>query len=83
MKQFISFILFVAVACSCLTLAACSDNGKVKLIDIDLTQEEYAFAVSKTNSDLLNTVNNWVRTFKNDGTIIMFNSEWERLSGYF
>lgn len=47
------------------------DSGKVtaKVIDVDLTEEEYAFGVDKTQPELLEQVNTFINTIKEDGTL--------------
>ena len=42
-----------------------SKNNKVKVIDIKLTDEDYAFAVDKTNSTLLTELNTWLAANQN------------------
>ena len=42
--------------------------GAVKVIDIDLTEEEYAFGVDKDQPELLEQVNAFVAKIKEDGT---------------
>ena len=44
-------------------------NKGVKLIDIRLTDEEYAFGVDKNNDELLNKVNEFITKAMSDGTI--------------
>lgn len=48
-----------------------SDSAEVtaKVIDIDLTDEEYAFGVDKTQPELLDQVNAFVGKIKEDGTL--------------
>lgn len=48
-----------------------SDSAAVtaKVIDIDLTDEEYAFGVDKTQPELLDQVNAFVGKIKEDGTL--------------
>lgn len=41
---------------------------KVKVIDINLTEEEYAFGVDKNQPELLTKVNEFIDKIKNDGT---------------
>lgn len=43
-------------------------NTKVKVIDIPLSVEEYAFAVAKDDADLLAGVNAYLTKIQNDGT---------------
>lgn len=45
------------------------DSKKVKVIDIKLTEEDYAFAVDKDNKQLLKDVNEFVKEVKEDGTL--------------
>lgn len=51
------------------SLASCgkADKSKVKIIDIPLTQEEYAFCVAKENVELLQTVNRFLAESKDNG----------------
>ena len=62
-------LLAVVMAAS---LIGCSNSGaankKVKVIDIQLTQEEYAFGVEKDNDELLAKVNEYIAQIKKDGT---------------
>ena len=68
---------FLAIALAALMLfafAACGGNGgeekaqAVKVIDINLTEEEYAFGVDKTQPELLAEVNAFIAEIKADGT---------------
>ncbi len=43
--------------------------GATKVIDIDLTDEEYAFGVDKDQPELLEQVNAFVKEIKEDGTL--------------
>ena len=47
-----------------------SDSAKrtVKVIQVDLTDEEYAFGVDKTQPELLNSVNDFIKQIQDDGT---------------
>lgn len=50
-------------------LCACSAGGaKVKVIDIALSEEAYAFCVNKADADLLAQVNAYLAQIKEDGT---------------
>lgn len=79
LKKLLSVVL---VAACTLSLVACggksdSEESKetpaeaagAKVIDIDLTEEEYAFGVDKTQPELLEQVNEFVKTIKEDGTL--------------
>ena len=57
------------------TLTACggsnADNGAtttVKVIDVNLTEEEYAFGVDKSQPELLEATNAFIDKIMNDGT---------------
>ena len=45
------------------------NEGKIKLIDIALTTEEYAYGVDKAQPELLESVNAFLAKIKNDGTL--------------
>ena len=45
-----------------------SASNAAKVIDIDLTSEEYAFGVDKNQPELLEKVNEFISTIKQDGT---------------
>ena len=50
--------MIVAIVAVCLcAFAACGKKDKVEAINIDLSSEQYAFAVRKTDTALLNSVN--------------------------
>lgn len=68
MKKLVSLLL--AVVCV-LSMTACGSEEAVtaKVIDIDLTSEQYAFGVDKTQPELLNEVNAFVKQIKEDGTL--------------
>lgn len=77
MKKFLALAVTAAMTCS---LAACGsgadDSGKeggsakgVKVIDVDLTNEEYAFGVDKNQPELLEKVNSFIDEIKENGTL--------------
>ena len=79
MKKLTSVLLVAACA---LSLVACGGSGDkkdsskggsssktAKVIDIDLTNEEYAFGVDKTQPELLEKTNAFIETIKGDGTL--------------
>ena len=51
MKRIVSLILAVVLAFACLALTACGAADEVKVIDIALTDEKYAFGVDKNQPD--------------------------------
>lgn len=67
MKKLISLLAAVAM----ITLLCCSCGGaavKVKVIDIPLSEESYAFCVGQSDTELLAKVNEYLKKIKNDGT---------------
>ncbi len=68
MKKLLSAIIAMALVIS--TFAACGNSSAstVKVIDIALTEEEYAFGVDKTQPELLESVNDFIAQIKADGT---------------
>lgn len=67
MKKVIALLLAAILV---LALASCGGSGKqvVKVIDFDLTSEEYAFGVDKAQPELLNKVNDFIAKIMSDGT---------------
>ena len=74
MKKFVKiFAVVMVIALTATMLFGCGgnetpDTAAVKVIDIDLTQEEYAFGVDKTQPELLAEVNAFIAEIKADGT---------------
>ena len=46
-----------------------SSANTAKVIDVDLTSEEYAFGVDKTQPELLEQTNTFIQKIKDDGTL--------------
>ena len=70
MKKFLSVFLTAALAVS--MLAGCGSKNETvtaKVIDIDLTDEEYAFGVDKNQPELLEKTNEFIAKIKSDGTL--------------
>ena len=69
MKKFLAIAL---AAVMLFALAACGGNTEptevVKIIDINLTEEEYAFGVDKNQPELLEDVNEFIDKIMADGT---------------
>ena len=69
MKKFLAIAL---AAVMLFALAACGGNTEptevVKIIDINLTEEEYAFGVDKNQPELLEEVNTFIDKIMADGT---------------
>lgn len=63
MKKILAALLTVATVITCaFAFTACNKNGggateKIKMVDVDLSSEQYAFIVKKDDSELLKTVN--------------------------
>ena len=70
MKKLIALILVAAMAISaCVLFASCGEKEttKVKVVDIALTEEEYAFAVQKGDTELLAQLNEFLAEIKANG----------------
>lgn len=69
MKKIISLLLavvmLVTLCCACGEKASAE---KVKVVDIPLSEEEYAFCVNQADADLLTKVNEYLAKIKSDGT---------------
>ena len=69
MKKFLAIAL---AALMLFALAACGGNTQptevVKIVDINLTEEEYAFGVDKNQPELLEDVNEFIDKIMADGT---------------
>ena len=68
MKKILALALAAIMLIGCLAGCGSSSGPKVKVIDIDLTSEEYAFGVDKTQPELLDQVNAFIKKIKEDGT---------------
>ncbi|MBR3308270.1 MAG: transporter substrate-binding domain-containing protein [Lachnospiraceae bacterium] len=70
MKNRILTTLIVAVSCLGLLAGCGGKDGRLtaKVIEVDLTSEEYAFAVNRDDPDLLVRINGYIASIKEDGT---------------
>ncbi|MBE5952571.1 MAG: transporter substrate-binding domain-containing protein [Lachnospiraceae bacterium] len=70
MKKLLVLMLTLVMALSCLT--GCGEKEKeavkAKVIEIDLTSEEYAFGVDKDQPELLEKANAFIAEIKSNGT---------------
>lgn len=68
LKKIAALLLAVLMV---VAMASCgkSASKEVKVIDIKLTDEEYAFGVKKDDPELLEKVNAYVKQIKEDGTL--------------
>lgn len=74
-KKILSMVLVASLAIASLTACGGSDNkdekkasAKTKVIEVNLTDEEYAFGVDKTQPELLTQVNDFIDEIKSNGT---------------
>jgi len=70
MKKLLATALALVMAAATLVGCGSSDSSaeKVKVIEIDLTQEEYAFGVDKNQPELLEKTNEFIAKIMEDGT---------------
>ncbi|MBE6575739.1 MAG: transporter substrate-binding domain-containing protein [Ruminococcaceae bacterium] len=68
MKKILSLALAVLMLVSLLTACGGTASPKVKVIEINLTEEEYAFGVDKTQPELLEKTNAFIKKIMEDGT---------------
>lgn len=80
MKKIISLVLIAVLTLSVFSLAGCGDKkdtdenkggenaAAAKVININLTEEEYAFGVDKNQPELLKKVNDFIDKIMKDGT---------------
>jgi len=68
MKKLIALGLSLIMAASVLAGCGAEKASTVKVIDIELTQEEYAFGVDKTQPELLEETNKFIAEIKANGT---------------
>lgn len=66
MKKIISLALCAIMLV--MTCVSCGGSAGVKVVEIELTQEEYAFGVDKTQPELLTQVNEFLAKIMADGT---------------
>lgn len=69
MKKTISLSLAAIMLVMAFASCSSSSTNGVKVIDIELTQEEYAFGVDKAQPELLEQANAFIRKIKEDGTL--------------
>ncbi len=70
MKKIVKVLSAIMVLVLCLAIfSACGSKEKItaKVIEIDLTQEEYAFGVDKSQPELLKEVNAFIAEIKKNG----------------
>ncbi|MBQ9744117.1 MAG: transporter substrate-binding domain-containing protein [Clostridia bacterium] len=68
MKKIVSLLLVALMLVTCFSLVACGDSEpKVKIIEVQLTQEEYAFVIKEGNTALKNDMNAFLAEIKESG----------------
>ncbi len=69
MKKIISLLALVAIlATLCCACSNSATTNKVKVIDIPLSEESYAFCVNPSDTELLAKVNAYLKQIQGDGT---------------
>ena len=68
MKKFMALALALVMALGTLTACGGSTAKGAKVIEINLTEEQYAFGVDKDQPELLEDVNDFIKKIKDDGT---------------
>lgn len=68
MKKILSVLLAVVMLATLCCACATTSSDQVKVIDIALSEEEYAFCVGKNDTELLTKVNEYLAKIKEDGT---------------
>jgi polar amino acid transport system substrate-binding protein len=69
-KLFATILVFAMVACCLCAFAGCDRGGdKIKLVNVELTGEQYGYCVDKSNGTLLSQVNAFLTQISNDGTL--------------
>ncbi len=69
MKKIGSLLLLLTLLLGLLTGCGSGAEGQVKLIEIPLTGEEYAFGVDKNQPELLSQANDFIAQILSDGTL--------------
>ncbi|MDE6397833.1 MAG: transporter substrate-binding domain-containing protein [Clostridiales bacterium] len=68
-KLFYALGAMLLAAMLAFPLTACGNKKKVNVINIELTAEDYAFAIQKGNSELLSVVNAYLSESKENGSL--------------
>lgn len=67
MKKIFTMFLVILMVATVITGCGSKASSGVKVIDIQLTQEEYAFGVDKNQPELLEEVNKFIAKIQSDG----------------
>ena len=68
MKKIMTLALALVMVLGTLTACGGSTSTGAKVVEINLTEEQYAFGVDKNQPELLEDVNDFIAKIKNDGT---------------
>lgn len=69
-KALIALATIAAATTALCSFAACTEPAqKIKVIEIELTTEDYAYGINKSNTDLLNSVNGYIAEWEADGSL--------------
>lgn len=68
-KRILAALLAVVLVGAIFAACSKSDGAKVKVVDIEITNEEYAFGVDKNQPELLEKVNKVVADIKSNGKL--------------
>ncbi|MBQ8518063.1 MAG: transporter substrate-binding domain-containing protein [Agathobacter sp.] len=68
MKKIMALALALVMVLGTLTACGGSATTSAKVIEINLTEEQYAFGVDKNQPELLEDVNDFIKKIKEDGT---------------
>lgn len=69
MKKLLTLIMATLLGIACVFgLTACGNSAKVKLVKINLTEEQYAFALKGDNTTLQTSFNEYLAEIKANGT---------------
>ncbi len=69
MKKIMTLVLALCMALTALTACGNAPAKTAKVIDIDLTEEQYAFGVDPSQPELLEKVNAFIAKIKSNGTL--------------
>ncbi len=67
MKKILALLLTLALIVACFAGCGKTASTKVKVIDLPLSSEEYAFAVAKEDTEFLGKVNDFLKKIKDNG----------------
>ena len=66
MKKLLTMILLIATVMTLVSMVSCGEQAQAKVVNIELTQEEYAFGVDKNQPELLEKVNAFIAKIMDD-----------------